>query len=182
MGTPYTAGTITGSGGTGSYTFAVTAGQLPPGLQLTQASSPSATATLEGTPAALGDYAFTITATDGNQYSGSQAYALSIASPVTFSINGTAAPITPYSTNNTIGIVGVPLTLPVVAGNSAVYTYKLSSVDPSTASFSLTQTGTNPPIPQVSGTPDKAEADASSDVDVNIHGTDPAKNPLSLYV
>ncbi len=180
VGTAYTAGTLTASGGTDSDTFAVTAGQLPPGLQLTQASTPSATATLVGTPAAWGDYAFTITATDGNCDSVSQAYAMSITSPLSFDINGAAAPVVAFSTNSTLAIVGVPLTLPVVAGNSADYTYALSSISPPSAKFALTQTSTNPPVPQISGTPDQAEADASSDVEVDVKGTDTGNYPLTL--
>ena len=42
VGTSY-AQTITGSGGTGSYTFTLTAGNLPPGLALTTGTSASAT-------------------------------------------------------------------------------------------------------------------------------------------
>ncbi|HLU10538.1 MAG TPA: putative Ig domain-containing protein [Oceanobacillus sp.] len=55
--TPYTQA-ITATGGSGSYTFAVTGGTLPPGLTL------EADGTLSGTPTQGGTYNFTITATD----------------------------------------------------------------------------------------------------------------------
>lgn len=51
--------TLLATGGIPPYTYAVTAGALPPGLSLD-----SATAVISGTPTELGDYSFTITVTD----------------------------------------------------------------------------------------------------------------------
>jgi hypothetical protein len=72
--------TITASGGTAPYSFAVTAGTLPTGLTLTSAG------VLSGTPTVSSTFNFTVTATDastgsGAPYSGSFAYSLTIASP-----------------------------------------------------------------------------------------------------
>ena len=67
--------TITASGGTAPYTYAVTAGALPAGLTL------SAGGTLAGTPTVNGSFAITITATDSQGYAGSRAYTLVIAVP-----------------------------------------------------------------------------------------------------
>jgi hypothetical protein len=64
--------TITGNGGTPPYTFAVTAGSLPPGLTLSSAGL------LSGTPTAAGSYPFTITATDSTGTTGSQAYTVTV--------------------------------------------------------------------------------------------------------
>jgi subtilisin-like proprotein convertase family protein len=61
---------ITASGGAGPYTYAVTAGTLPPGFTL------SAGGTLSGTLTALASFAFTVTATDSNGCTSSQAYTL----------------------------------------------------------------------------------------------------------
>jgi subtilisin-like proprotein convertase family protein len=61
---------ITASAGTAPYTYAVTAGALPPGFTL------SAGGTLAGTLTALAAYGFTVTATDANGCTGSQAYTL----------------------------------------------------------------------------------------------------------
>ncbi|MGN7838490.1 putative Ig domain-containing protein [Stenotrophomonas sp. 22385] len=71
--------TITASGGSGSYTFALTAGGLPPGLVVSPAG------TFSGTPTAGGSYVFTITATDTSAapgpYIGAQSYTLTLGAP-----------------------------------------------------------------------------------------------------
>ncbi|GAB2511943.1 putative Ig domain-containing protein [Lysobacter humi (ex Lee et al. 2017)] len=67
--------TISASGAAAPYTYALTAGALPPGLTL------SATGTLSGTPTAAGTFNATITATDANGQGGSRAYSLQIAAP-----------------------------------------------------------------------------------------------------
>jgi hypothetical protein len=59
-GVPYSQ-TITPSGGTAPYTFAITSGALPPGLTLNPA-----TGTVSGVPTAQGVFNFTLTATDAN--------------------------------------------------------------------------------------------------------------------
>ena len=79
VGAPYSQ-TISASGGTEPYIFAVTAGLLPPGLTLTS-SSPS-TAVLSGTPTTAGSFSFTITATDANGCPGVQGYTMLIGTPV----------------------------------------------------------------------------------------------------
>ncbi|TXI03187.1 MAG: hemagglutinin [Rhizobium sp.] len=72
-------GTVTASGGTGSYSYAVTAGALPDGMTLSTGGG------LSGTPTAGGSFNFTITATDSSTgtgpFSGSRAYSLTIAAP-----------------------------------------------------------------------------------------------------
>jgi hypothetical protein len=61
-------------GGTGGpFTFALTKGSLPPGLNL------ASDGTLSGTPTAAGSFSFTVTATDSSGFTGSQAYTLTIA-------------------------------------------------------------------------------------------------------
>jgi len=64
--------TLTGAGGTGPYTFLVTAGALPPGMSLSSAG------VLGGTPTATGSFTFTITTTDANGCSFSQQYKLNV--------------------------------------------------------------------------------------------------------
>ncbi|HKQ48437.1 MAG TPA: putative Ig domain-containing protein [Phycisphaerae bacterium] len=64
---------ISASGGTGPYTFAVTAGSLPAGLVL------SSGGLLSGTPTGpIGPANFTITATDANNCTGQLAYSLTV--------------------------------------------------------------------------------------------------------
>jgi uncharacterized protein YhjY with autotransporter beta-barrel domain len=72
--------TVTASGGTAPYSYAVTTGSLPNGLSL------SSTGALSGTPTQAGDYPITITATDSTTgaaapYTGSQSYTLHIDGP-----------------------------------------------------------------------------------------------------
>jgi len=71
VGTAYNQ-TLMASGGTAPYTFAQTAGTLPPGLTL------SPDGVLSGTPPAAGPFNFTVTATDANGCTGSQAYAMTV--------------------------------------------------------------------------------------------------------
>ena len=60
-GTPYNQ-TVTASGGTGPYTFAVSAGALPTGLALNANSG-----AITGTPTVAGPFNFTIQATDNDR-------------------------------------------------------------------------------------------------------------------
>jgi hypothetical protein len=61
--------TASATGYSGSYTYAVTAGTLPGGLSMSSSGLVTASTGL-----ALGTYTFTVTATDANGYTGSQAY------------------------------------------------------------------------------------------------------------
>jgi len=74
--TPYSQ-TITASGGTGPYTFAVTMGTLPPGLTL------ATNGTLSGTPTSTGSFTFTVTATatDHGGAMGNRTYTLVVPAP-----------------------------------------------------------------------------------------------------
>jgi hypothetical protein len=65
--------TVLGAGGTAPYTFAVSAGALPPGLTLTAAG------VLAGTPTTAGTTAVTIRGTDANGCAGDIAYSIVIA-------------------------------------------------------------------------------------------------------
>jgi CSLREA domain-containing protein len=66
--------TITASP-SGSYTFGVTAGSLPPGLSLAPSGA------LTGTPTTSGTYNFTVTATGAGSCTGNRAYTLTIGCP-----------------------------------------------------------------------------------------------------
>ncbi|AMP09949.1 autotransporter beta-domain protein [Collimonas arenae] len=105
--------TLSASGGTGPYTFALTAGALPAGMTLTSAG------VLSGTPTAGGSFNFTVRATDQNAVPGSRAYTLSINAPAMT----ITPPILPAST------VGVAYTSQSVSANggTAPYTYAITS-------------------------------------------------------
>src|SRR5262249_54651323 len=64
--------TLTASGGTAPYTFAVTSGALPDGLSL------ASDGTLSGTPTTEGNLSFTVTATDSGNCTGSASYGVRI--------------------------------------------------------------------------------------------------------
>ena len=71
---------ISTSGGTSPYGYVISVGSLPPGMTLTS------TGTLSGTPTAGGTFNFSIMSTDsstgtGAPYTGSRAYALTVAAP-----------------------------------------------------------------------------------------------------
>lgn len=72
--------TLSASGGTAPYSFAITSGTLPPGLNLSSAG------VLSGTPTSAGQSTFTVTATDANGSSGSQSYTLTIGTTTLVSI------------------------------------------------------------------------------------------------
>jgi hypothetical protein len=92
--------TITASGGSPSYSYAVTSGTLPTGLTL------SSGGVLSGTPSVAGSYNFTITATDGNSCTGNLAYSQTIDPLVLTDISFTSLG-TPYTQNfNTLSNTG----------------------------------------------------------------------------
>ena len=129
--------TITASGGTAPYTFAVSTGVLPDGLSLSSAG------TITGTPTAPGNPAFIITATDANGCAGNRSYTLRVVCPlvlnpatlpkayrsvaynVSFSVTGGADPYTFTRTSGTLpaglslSTGGVLAGIPTTTGNSS---------------------------------------------------------------
>jgi hypothetical protein len=88
--------TFTASGGSGSYTFAITSGTQPAGLNLSSAG------VLSGTPTEAGDFSFTVTATDAvTGCVGATAYTLHVAcGTLTVSITPTPAQVCAGSAGN----------------------------------------------------------------------------------
>jgi uncharacterized protein YhjY with autotransporter beta-barrel domain len=80
VGQAYSGATFSGSGGTGPYTFSVSAGALPAGMSLN-----SSTGALSGTPTAGGTFNFTVKALDSSTgtgpYFGTQAVSLTVGAP-----------------------------------------------------------------------------------------------------
>ncbi|MDW5442299.1 putative Ig domain-containing protein [Polaromonas sp. SM01] len=82
---------ITATGGTATYSYAITGGSLPTGLSL------ASNGTLSGTPTAAGPFNFTVTATDSSTgsgpYTGSRAYSVTVAAgaPVAGNVSATVA-------------------------------------------------------------------------------------------
>lgn len=73
--TPFPTTTLAASGGTGVYTFEITAGALPTGLSFTAAG------VLSGTPTQAGLFSFTVTAKDQNNCTWQRAYTLNVTCP-----------------------------------------------------------------------------------------------------
>ncbi len=132
VGTPYPAGIqIMASGGTGPYTFAVTAGALPNGLML------APDGTISGTPTQEGPFNFTVTATDANGCTGVMAFNIGVECP-TITLSPASLPggmlSTPY-----------PTTTVMASGGTAPYTFTYTGTLP--AGMMLASDGT------LSGTP-----------------------------
>jgi len=151
--------TISGSGGTSPYTFAVSSGSLPTGLSLN-----TSTGLISGTPTAAGAYSFTIRATDSasqsntRSYSGTiaaalavtpttlttpvlnQAYIQTVASsdgtaPVTFSVSAGALPIGLSLDTSTGAITGTP----TAAG---AYSFTIQATDANSTTATRAYSGT----------------------------------------
>jgi hypothetical protein len=110
VGTAYPSTNIVAAGGTSPYSYTISAGALPSGMQLNSAGA------LSGTPASAGTYTFTVGATDSASNSGSQAYTLTI----------TGIALSP--TTLTAGTVGTAYSKTITAsGGTAPYTYAVTS-------------------------------------------------------
>jgi len=96
---------LSGVGGAAPYTFAITVGSLPAGLNL------SSSGALSGTPGPVGTNSFTVTATDTNDCAGSQSYVLALP--------GTRPNIT-----------GQPQTRTNAAGTTATFTVSANGTAP----------------------------------------------------
>lgn len=115
---------LSASGGTSPYSFAVTAGALPPGITM------SATGTFSGTPSAVGSSNFTVTATDHLGFTGSNAYTLAI---------NNNPPVANPDTAETLD--GQPVTIDVVGNDSGTISSIAISSAPSHGTATLS--GTN---------------------------------------
>lgn len=107
---------LTTDGGTAPYSYAVTAGTLPAGLNF------DPNGTLSGTPVAAGNASFTITATDSSgapgPYTASRAYTVTIAPPT--------IELTPVTLAN--ATFGVPYSQTITAdGSIAPYSFAVTS-------------------------------------------------------
>nr|WP_320204022.1 putative Ig domain-containing protein [Agrobacterium rosae]MDX8306017.1 putative Ig domain-containing protein [Agrobacterium rosae] len=163
--------TLSASGGTAPYSFAVTAGALPSGLTL------SAAGVLSGTPTASGSFNFTATATEsgGSPTNGNRAYTLTVAVATTTlpatslpagtagqsyssALNPATGGVTPYTYAVTAGALppGIALnassgTLTGTPGSVGSFTFSVTATDsttgtPSQATRVYTLTIAAPPI------------------------------------
>lgn len=111
-GSPYSA-PLTATGGTGPYTFSLTAGALPPGLGL------ASDGLISGIPTAMGNFPVTVQAVDANGVVGSRSLILSVAGPAPALLpnslpSGTAGTAYSQSLNST-GLTA-PVTWAITSG------------------------------------------------------------------
>ena len=105
--------TVSATGGTGPYTYAVSAGALPAGLLLN-----SSTGVISGTPSGSGSSSFSIRATDTLGNIGTRAFALAIGA-ASLTINPASLPAS---------IAGKPYSTTIAAsGGTGPYVYSISS-------------------------------------------------------
>ncbi|UOQ72763.1 Ig-like domain-containing protein [Hymenobacter cellulosilyticus] len=126
--------TLTASGGTAPYSFAISAGALPTGLTL------SAGGTLAGTPTTSGTFNFTVRATDASAapgpYNGARSYSLTIsAQPVT------AAPTVTAPANGSLTNNPFPVYAGTATAGSTVTVYVGPNAGTATAIGTTTATG-----------------------------------------
>lgn len=116
--TPYNT-FVNAAGATGTFTWSVTAGSLPPGLTF-QTTSTSTSAEIEGTPTVLGTYKFTVQVTDSSGNTVTQALSITINTPPPLSVatgslpNGTVG--TPYPQSLTASSGTPPYTWSLING------------------------------------------------------------------
>ncbi len=129
---------ITASGGKAPYTYAVSAGSLPPGLSL----NPS-TGAITGTPTAGGTFTFTVMATDSAgppHNTGSQTYTL-VVNPPTITLSPSTLPS---------GTVGTPYGIHTISASNGTSPYTFAWTGTPPAGLMLSSAGV------LSGTPTTA--------------------------
>nr|WP_234902099.1 putative Ig domain-containing protein [Agrobacterium rubi] len=128
VGTAYSQ-TVSVSGGTSPYSYALTSGSPPAGLSLN-----TSTGVISGTPTTGGSFTFTVTATDANSATGSANYTLATAAVVP------GAPTIGAATAGD-GEATVSFTAPSANGGAAITDYSVTA-----SPGGATATGTSSPI------------------------------------
>lgn len=157
--------TVTASGGTAPYNYAVTSGALPAGLTLN-----AATGVISGTPTASGNFSFTVAATDANALTNSASYSIatavqapgagpvsatvagnSSANPITLSLSGGTASsvaVASAASHGTATASGTSITYTPSAGYSGAdsFTYTATNATGTSAAATVTITVTAPAL------------------------------------
>src|SRR5262249_24704679 len=107
----------TSGGASGPLTFAVTAGSLPNGLQL------STSGFLDGTPTQGGTFSFTITATDSDGDQENQAYTLNLLVPTAITVNGPSSLVFGQSATSTATLIELGGPNPLLSPSDGTVTF-----------------------------------------------------------
>ncbi|WP_047304919.1 autotransporter domain-containing protein [Pseudomonas fluorescens] len=164
VGTAYSA-SLSASGGAAPYSYTITAGTLPTGLSLSTSSG-----AISGTPSASGTFNMTVTATDANSATGSQAYSITIgalapvagavsatvaanssANPITLNISGGAATsvaVASAASHGTATASGTSITYTPTAGfsGSDSFTYTATNAGGTSSPATVTITVSAPTL------------------------------------
>lgn len=136
VGTPYSQA-LTAAAGVAPYSFAITAGSLPPGLALAGGGA------ITGTPTTAGSYTVTFQVTDNQGFTAASTWTFVI-SAVSLAITTAALPV---------GTVGAIYSASIAAtGGTAPYTFVLLASIPFLPGLTLAANGAITGIPSVSGT------------------------------
>ena len=154
--------TLTASGGTTPYTYAVSAGMLPAGMSLN-----STTGVLAGTPTAAGPFNFTVRVTDANNTTATASISLTVNAAVA----ATQAIPTETLTQNH-GAAFTPVT---GSGGTGALNYSISPLLPLGLSLSPS-TGT------ISGTPNVTLAATTFTITVTDRNSATASNSFALTI
>lgn len=179
--------TLSASGGSAPYSYAITSGTLPVGLTLNTAG------VLSGTPTVDGTFNVTITATDSYGYTGSRAYALTVNSAPPTSADDAAQVLSGGSvsidvTDNDSGVItSIAIASPpshgttTVSGLNVIYTpataysgtdsFTYTATGPGGTSAQATVTVTVNPLPVAVSRTVTASAGLAVDVDLTEGAT-----------
>lgn len=133
---------VSATGATGTFTWSVTAGSLPPGLTF-QTSSTSTSAEITGTPTVLGIYKFTVKVTDSSGNSVTQALSITINPEPPLSVATGSLP------NGQVGTAYNPNDQISLQASSGTPPYTWALINGTTLPIGLTLT----PSGVISGTP-----------------------------
>src|SRR3990172_6090679 len=160
--------TITASGGSGSYTWSVVPGTLPPGLSLVQNGNAGQ---ISGTPSEIGTYTFTIRVTDSDGLIATKQFTVAVSS-LTIITTQLASGITGFAYSQTLA----------AAGGTTPYTWTISSGSLPTGLALDSTTGVISGIPSSSVTygftvqvADANAASSTKDLSITIH------DPVGAY-
>ena len=167
---------VQAQGGTGTYSWSISSGSLPPGLTFN-----SMTAQISGTPTTAGSYMFTVKVTDGASMSGTAQLTLMVTGALIIKCDSCLAGTTTLPT----GSPGVPYSATLsVTGGVAPYTWCVvemsGTCDDGSGGALPAGLTINASTGEISGTPTTASAATAFTVQVKDSETIPSTGQTQL--